>query len=179
MRLNCFKFRTESRSPIVSGGKTSGWDIKNSGFRNNESSPLTTGSQTAKVTGRRRKEKAGHHLTSTTVAKFNTGPQARRATRIPCEIPARLTGVNSQYSFSDSCVVVLINPYGCAVRSPHRVDVGATVRLDDLPAKASAIARVVSCISFGDAEKFCLLGLALDEPGNVWGVEKPPEDWNR
>lgn len=110
---------------------------------------------------------------------MNSGPQARRGTRIPCAIPARLTAVNSQHTFSDSCVVVLVNRYGCAARFPHSVDIGATVRLDGLPAKATATARVVSCISFGETEKFCLLGLALHEPGNVWGVEKPPKDWNR
>jgi len=36
---------------------------------------------------------------------------------------------------------------------------------------------VVNCSSLGQYEKFCLLGLALDELGNVWGIEKPPEDW--
>jgi hypothetical protein len=35
----------------------------------------------------------------------------------------------------------------------------------------------VNCISLGEYEKFWLLGLTLDEPGNVWGIEKPPEDW--
>jgi hypothetical protein len=25
--------------------------------------------------------------------------------------------------------------------------------------------------------KFWLLGLALHEPGNVWGIAIPPEDW--
>lgn len=109
---------------------------------------------------------------------MKSGTQSRRGTRIPCEIQTRLTGLNPN-PFSDSCVVVLVNPYGCAARFPHRVDVGATVRLDDLPTKASVTARVVSCISFGESEKFCLLGLALNEPGNVWGVERPPEDWNR
>jgi hypothetical protein len=35
----------------------------------------------------------------------------------------------------------------------------------------------VNCILIGDYEKFWLLGLALDEPGNVWGIQSPPEDW--
>jgi len=35
-------------------------------------------------------------------------------------------------------------------------------------------ARVVNCIPI---EKFWLLGLALDEPGNIWGIHSPPEDW--
>jgi hypothetical protein len=107
---------------------------------------------------------------------MNSGPQARRGTRIPCEIPARLTSLTSKV-VSGSCVVVLVNPYGCVARFPHRVDVGATVRLEGLPVKTRPTARVISCISFGDAETFCLLGLALHEPGNVWGVEDPPEDW--
>ena len=110
---------------------------------------------------------------------MNSGPQSRRGTRIPCEIPARLIGLNPERTFSDSCLVVLINPYGCAARFPFRIDVGSDVRLEGLPAANSAVARVISCISFGATEKFCLLGLALTEPGNVWGVEKPPEDWNR
>ena len=110
--------------------------------------------------------------------EMKSGPLSRRGTRIPCEIQTRITGLNP-HPFSESCVVVLINPYGCAVRSPHWVEVGAEVLLENLPAKASAAARVVSCISFGHAEKFCLLGLALNEPGNVWGIEAPPEDWKK
>jgi hypothetical protein len=35
----------------------------------------------------------------------------------------------------------------------------------------------VNCISLGQYEKLWLLGLALDEPGNVWGIQSPPEDW--
>jgi hypothetical protein len=50
--------------------------------------------------------------------------------------------------------------------------------LEGLPEKRSVTARVVNCISLGDYEKFWFLGLALDEPGNVWGIETPPEDWH-
>jgi hypothetical protein len=42
---------------------------------------------------------------------------------------------------------------------------------------ADVTARVVSCISLGDIEKRYLLGLALDEPGNVWDIRTPPQDW--
>jgi hypothetical protein len=37
-----------------------------------------------------------------------------------------------------------------------------------------ATARIVNCIALG--ERLWLLGLALNQPGNVWGVE-PLEDW--
>ena len=53
------------------------------------------------------------------------------------------------------------------------------MRLEGLPAGASVTARVVNCISMGEYEKLWLLGLALDEPGNVWGIQSPPEDWTR
>jgi hypothetical protein len=39
--------------------------------------------------------------------------------------------------------------------------------------------RVVNCISFGEYAKLWLLGLMLDEPGNVWGIQTPPEDWGQ
>jgi hypothetical protein len=42
---------------------------------------------------------------------------------------------------------------------------------------ADVTARVVSCISLGGIEKRYLLGLALDEPGNLWNIHTPPEDW--
>lgn len=52
------------------------------------------------------------------------------------------------------------------------------MQLEGLPAGRSVTARVVNCISPGEYEKFWVLGLALDEPGNVWGIETPPEDWH-
>jgi hypothetical protein len=52
------------------------------------------------------------------------------------------------------------------------------VHLDGLPARPQIAARVVNCISLGEYEKLWLLGLALDESGNVWGIERVPDDWS-
>jgi hypothetical protein len=49
--------------------------------------------------------------------------------------------------------------------------------LEGLPSGVNVSGKVVSCISFGEHEKLWLLGVALDEPGNVWGIQTPPEDW--
>ena len=100
----------------------------------------------------------------------------RRGTRIPCEIPATLTSLDPAQPFSDSCLVILVNPQGCAVRFCRPLPVGAITQLEGLPAKTSATARVMNCISLGPYEKLWLLGLALDEPGNVWGIQSPPDD---
>jgi len=102
---------------------------------------------------------------------------ARSGTRVPCEIPVKLTSFEPTLSFADSCLVVLVNPQGCAARFHRPVEVGTRVRLEGLPSNNSAIARVVNCISLGEYEKFWLLGLALAEAGNVWGLETPPDDW--
>jgi putative flippase GtrA len=102
---------------------------------------------------------------------------ARSGTRVPCEIPVALTGVDSTRSSSESCVVILVNPQGCAVRFHRPLEVGSAVRLEGLPSGNHATAQVVNCISIGEYEKLWLLGLALDKPGNVWGIQSPPDDW--
>jgi hypothetical protein len=101
----------------------------------------------------------------------------RRGTRIPCQLRLTLKSLDAAQPFSEPCLVVLANPQGCGLRFGHPLEIGTRVRLEGLPAKHSVTARVVNCISLGQYEKFWLVGLALDEPGNVWGIEKPPEDW--
>ena len=101
----------------------------------------------------------------------------RCGTRIPCEVPITLAGVDPAHLFSEPCLIILVNPQGCAVRFRRPLEIGATVRLEGLPASTDVTARVVNCISMGEYEKRWLLGLALDQPGNVWGIQSPPEDW--
>ena len=105
--------------------------------------------------------------------------QVRRGTRIPCEIPITLTSLDPIHPFSEPCLAILVNPQGCAVRFRRPLEIGAGVRLEGLPARTNVTARVVNSISLGEYEKVSLLGLALDEPGNVWGIKTPPEDWAR
>ncbi|HZC22340.1 MAG TPA: hypothetical protein VE866_03305 [Candidatus Binatia bacterium] len=107
--------------------------------------------------------------------KKKTG--ARRGTRIPCEIPITLVSPDPAKPLSETCVVILVNPQGCVVRFGQPLAAGTTVRLERLPTGGSVIARVVNCVSVGQYEKLWLLGLALDEPGNVWGIPAPPQDW--
>jgi hypothetical protein len=93
------------------------------------------------------------------------------------EIPITLTRMDSAHSFCEAGLTILVNPQGCAARFQRPLETGTAVRLEGLPTGASATARVVNCIPIGDYEKFWLLGLALDEPGNIWGIPFPPEDW--
>jgi len=101
----------------------------------------------------------------------------RGGTRIPCEISATLTIRDAREPFSQRCLIILANLRGCAVRSPAPIPIGTEVCLAGLPARPDVSAHVVTCISLGRFEYLWLIGLALNEPGNVWGIENVPEDW--
>jgi hypothetical protein len=87
-----------------------------------------------------------------------------------------LASRNPSDGFTESCCVIVANLRGCAIRLTRSVQVGTAVWLHGLPGR-SVSALVVSCISLGQYEKLWLVGLALDVPGNVWGIEAVPEDW--
>jgi hypothetical protein len=103
--------------------------------------------------------------------------EVRGGTRIPCEIPVTLTSLDPIHPFSDPCQIVLVNLRGCVARFCRSVKIGTSVQLEGLPTVTEVTGRVVNCISLGEHEKLWLLGLALDEPGDVWGIQTPPEDW--
>lgn len=105
------------------------------------------------------------------------GYPKRSGTRVSCEIPAALRVLECSASVPEECMVILVNLQGCAARFNRPLDVGTTVRLEGLPG-GSADARVVNCFSVEKGGNLWLLGLALDEPGNVWGINTPPEDWH-
>lgn len=98
---------------------------------------------------------------------------------MPCEISVTLTSLDPGDSFSHPCQIILANLRGCAVRSPRPVAIGTIVYLSGLPTRTQVAARVVNCICLGEFEKLWLLGLALNESGNVWGIPSVPQDWEQ
>jgi hypothetical protein len=106
------------------------------------------------------------------------GHDLRRGARINAIVPFTLSGVTRGHPFAEPWVAILVNLQGCVAKFDRSLEIGAAVRLENLPAKRAVTGRVVNCFWPGEFAKFWILGLAQDEPGNVWGVEKPPEDWN-
>ena len=104
------------------------------------------------------------------------GYPKRSGSRITCEIPAALRVQECSPTLPQEFMVILVNLQGCAARFHRPLEIGTTVRLEGLP-RGCADARVVNCISVEKGGKLWLLGLALDEPGNVWGIDTPPDDW--
>jgi len=98
----------------------------------------------------------------------------RRSTRLRAQIPVRVVSKDSAVSFSEPCQTVVVNCEGCGVRLPRALDVGLKVSIEDLPGGLSAPGKVTSCVALG---KDWLVGIELEQRGNVWSIRPAPEDW--
>ena len=103
-------------------------------------------------------------------------PNTRSGTRVPCNIPVTVAELNAIGRIHERCVIILANLQGRTVKCLRSIPVGTTVQIKGLPTEAVATARVVNCIDI-HSESVWLIGLALKEFGNVWGIPSPPRDW--
>jgi len=110
---------------------------------------------------------------------LNSHDSGRRSTRIRAQIPFRLTRLDTAVRTSERCYTLVVNPQGCGVRLSKPLEPGVPVQLDELPGGTSATARVANCVPLGTEGKYWLVGLALDQPGNVWCIRPEPADWGR
>ena len=110
-----------------------------------------------------------------TLSVKKTAP--RSGTRVPCEISVTLSSLDPVHPFSEPCEVILVNLRGCAARFTRAVAIGTAVELQGLPTNSRVTGRTVNCISLGEHGNVWLLGVELDEPGNVWGIQAMPADW--
>jgi hypothetical protein len=106
-----------------------------------------------------------------------SGGEARRSTRIQAQIPLCLSSVDPSISFSEQCHTLVVNLQGCGVRLSRSLERGVAVLLDELPTGITATAVVANSVPLGAGS--WLVGLALDEPGNVWGIHPAPADWGQ
>ena len=112
------------------------------------------------------------------MAPVSSQPESpRRMTRVRVEIPLRLTTLAPAPLLAEQCYTLVVNPQGCGVKLSRALDPGTRVLLDGLPGGVHVNARVANCLPLGTDGKFFLLGLALETPGNVWGIQKAPADW--
>jgi hypothetical protein len=106
-----------------------------------------------------------------------TTDSGRRSTRIRAQIPLRVTGLDATNPFSEVGHTLVVNTQGCGVRLSRPLKPGTEVFLDELPTGKRATARVANCVPLGVGSKCWVVGIALDEPGNIWGIHPAPEDW--
>jgi hypothetical protein len=101
---------------------------------------------------------------------------SRRSTRIRAQIPVRLTSLDPSIQFSEACHTLIVNTQGCGVRLTRPFEPGTVVELGDLPT-GKATATVANCVPLGTGAEYWLVGLALHEQGNIWGIRPAPADW--
>ena len=101
----------------------------------------------------------------------------RRGTRVRVEIYLRVTTLPPAAPFSEDARTIVVNPLGCGVQLSCSLPIQTPVHLEGLPGGLSVKARVANCLPLGAGGKAFLVGLALDQPGNVWGLQSPPKDW--
>jgi len=99
----------------------------------------------------------------------------RRSTRIRAQIPLRVTSLDPAIQFSEQCHTLVVNTEGCGVRLSRPLEPGVPVRLEELPGGRTATALVANCVPLGT--RFWIVGLALDESGNIWGIHPAPANW--
>src|SRR5271155_2387697 len=107
----------------------------------------------------------------------NSHEAERRSTRIRAQIPFRLASQDPAIPFSEHCHTLVVNTEGCGVRLTQPLEPGLSVLLDELPGGTSAAARVANCVPLGTEGKYWLVGLALEEPGNIWCIQPAPANW--
>jgi hypothetical protein len=107
-----------------------------------------------------------------------TAKATRRSTRVRVEIPVTVTNLDRKHPFSVPCVALVVSAQGCGLRASQALPLETPLLLKDLPGGASVSARVATCLPLGNDGKFFLIGVALYNHGNVWGITDPPEDWS-
>jgi len=101
----------------------------------------------------------------------------RRSTRVRAQIPIRLSCRDGEAGFTESCHTLVVNLAGCGIRLSRPLKPGARVFLEELPSGGLVVGSVTACVSLGPSSKYWVVGVALDEPGNVWGIDPGPPDW--
>lgn len=102
----------------------------------------------------------------------------RRSTRLTLSVPITLSGVDAlQQPFQEQTHTILVNKHGAKVTTRHELAVNSTVHVHNSRLGRKAQARVVVIDKRRSPSDPFEVGIALEEPGNIWGVEFPPDDW--
>ena len=115
--------------------------------------------------------------------KCSVGEDARRSTRIERSVPLIVFGQNRMGEpFVERTVSTSLNLHGCRYPSRHDYGVGSWITLQvvglNVEPKPTAVrARVRSVHTSQSARELQQVGVELENPGNVWGIVTPPQDW--
>ncbi len=113
----------------------------------------------------------------------SVGEDARRSTRIERSVPLIVFGQNRMGEpFVERTVSTSLNLHGCRYPSRHDYGVGSWVTMQVVglsvePKPPAVRARVRSVHTAQSSRELQQVGVELENPGNVWGIVTPPQDW--
>src|SRR5215470_19686610 len=108
---------------------------------------------------------------------MSAGPQShaiRRSTRLPLEVPVRVTSLDPAVPLTEECCTTLVNAHGCGMIAKQEIRRGLRVRLEIISAQLFTMAVVSEVVPLGGDPETWLIGLELETPGNFWGIEYAP-----
>jgi hypothetical protein len=109
--------------------------------------------------------------------------ERRRSTRLLVEVPITVMGMDTLGEpFKESVVTATISCYGCKYRTRRYAPMDSIVTLEIKPLNAPDSSRiehgrVVWVQRPRHHRETFQIGVALERPGNVWGIDAPPADW--
>jgi hypothetical protein len=116
------------------------------------------------------------------------GAEQRRSHRVPFAVRVFILSLDPALIFAGHCETTAVNSHGCEIHAPRGFELGMRLCLGNLPGSHVATAHVVHSTVASPVHKVYSfetesgqrfrIGLELDTPGNVWGVDSPPSDWH-
>ncbi len=98
----------------------------------------------------------------------------RRSTRVSFEVPITVISLNPKLSYRETGKTLVVNLHGCGVQLHDPLPAGTRVRVEVQDRRMTG--RVVEVVSIEDHA--WMVGVSLDQPGNIWGVRECPRDWD-
>ncbi len=102
----------------------------------------------------------------------------RRSTRLDLALPVVISGRDAKGEpFRDETQTETVNLHGAKVRTSREILVGMLVTVENPILGAVEKAVCVRIYPGTPGEAAHSVALQLVRPGNIWGVENPPQDW--
>src|SRR5690348_33564 len=106
------------------------------------------------------------------------GLAGRRSTRLNLSVPIVISGKDTYgQPFRENSRATVMNLHGAKVLTFHHLSLGSELSLENRSLAATAKATVVWLGERKFPKDLGEAGIQLAEPGNIWGVDIPPEDW--
>ncbi len=107
----------------------------------------------------------------------------RRSTRVKQSVPITVSGSDALgRRFREHTITATVNCHGCKFLSKHYLLAGTRIELEVASRQSDGEPRKVGArVAWTERPKSLTepfqVGVELETPGNIWGLEFPPEDW--